>query len=236
MLRGGLLHQKYSSNGAEIAFGLPARSRHARSRQIRSRHQADICRARVRSRKRRGRELAPAPALCAYSSQPNPLEATPMIPRVLMTTVLLILAACSGRRADEGPTAALYPNETPELRALINTYADTYRVPRALVHKVVQRESDYRPHVRNGPNYGLMQIQPATARGMGFRGRPEDLLDAETNLRWAVKYLRGAWIVSDRDMDEAVMWYGRGYYYEARNRCQLVETGLGTREIARHCR
>ncbi len=150
--------------------------------------------------------------------------------------ILLILAACSSSGTDDSQTAGLYPGETPELRKLINQYADYYEVPRPLVHKVVQRESDYRPQARNGPYYGMMQILPATARGMGFRGKDSDLLDAETNLRWAVKYLRGAWLVSDGDMDAAVMWYARGYYYEARDRCLLVETGLREREVARHCR
>ncbi len=146
------------------------------------------------------------------------------------------LSSCGG--PDEPATRAmpLYPNETPALRTLIDSYADRNGVPRLLVHKVIQRESDYRPGARNGPYYGLMQILPATARGMGFEGRDRELLDAETNLRWAVKYLRGAWIVSDGDMDAAVMWYARGYYYEARNRCLLVETGLRAREVARHCR
>jgi len=149
-----------------------------------------------------------------------------------------VLAACGSAPAPEVSTRSvpLYPGETPELRQLINSYADHYEVPRALVHKVVQRESDYRPRARNGPYYGMMQILPATARGIGFRGQPSDLLDAETNLTWAVKYLRGAWLVSDGDMDEAVMWYARGYYYEAKKRCQLVETGLLNREIAKHCR
>ncbi len=156
--------------------------------------------------------------------------------RLISFSFLLLIAACSSR--DEPPAfqPALYPGETAELRLLINQYADHYEVPRALVHKVVQRESDYRPQARNGPYYGMMQILPETAANMGFRGEPEALLDAETNLRWAVKYLRGAWLVSDGNMDEAVMWYARGYYYEARDRCQLVETGLRTREIARHCR
>lgn len=156
--------------------------------------------------------------------------------RLISFSFLLLIAACSSR--DEPPAfqPALYPGETAELRLLINQYADHYEVPRALVHKVVQRESDYRPLARNGPYYGMMQILPETAANMGFRGEPEALLDAETNLRWAVKYLRGAWLVSDGNMDEAVMWYARGYYYEARDRCQLVETGLRTREIARHCR
>jgi soluble lytic murein transglycosylase-like protein len=159
--------------------------------------------------------------------------------RAFTLCLALTLSACGAATpevATRGDQVALYPGETPALRSLINTYADAYEVPRALVHKVVQRESDYRPKARNGPYYGLMQILPETAGVMGFQGQPADLLDAETNLKWAVKYLRGAWLVSDGDMDEAVMWYARGYYYEARNRCQLVETGLLDREIAKHCR
>ncbi len=152
-----------------------------------------------------------------------------------LMSVLTLMAACSPGSEPASRAVPLYPGETEELRDLINTYADLYEVPRPLVHQVIQRESDYRPHARNGPYWGLMQILPATARGMGFQGQPPDLLDAETNLRYAVKYLRGAWIVSDGDKDEAVSWYARGYYYEARNRCQLVETGLRPREIARHC-
>lgn len=158
-----------------------------------------------------------------------------MITRLALVVCLLFLESC-GSRQEDGDIGSLFPNETPELLLLINKYADHYDVPRPLVHRVIQRESDYRPGARNGPYYGLMQILPATARGVGFRGAPSDLLDAETNLRWSVKYLRGAWMVSDGDMDAAVMWYARGYYYEARDRCLLVETGLRQREVARHCR
>lgn len=103
------------------------------------------------------------------------------------------------------------------------------------MHRVIQRESDYRPEARNGPYYGLMQILPATARQMGFRGEATDLLDAQTNLTYAVKYLRGAWVVSDGNESDAVMWYARGYYYEARNRCMLVETGLRDTEVPTYC-
>nr|WP_231388479.1 lytic transglycosylase domain-containing protein [Pseudooceanicola algae] len=122
--------------------------------------------------------------------------------------------------------APLYPNETPQLRHLIERYSALYQVPVKLVQKVVIRESTHRPTARNGPYYGLMQILPATARSMGFQGQSTDLLDAETNLKYAVKYLRGAWLVSDGDLDTAVGWYAKGYYYEAKNRDMLVETGL----------
>ncbi|WP_040609861.1 lytic transglycosylase domain-containing protein [Pseudooceanicola batsensis] len=149
--------------------------------------------------------------------------------------ISVVLAGCAARPELEPAAMALHPGETPELRRLVNRYSAHYDVPATLVHRVIQRESDYRPHARNGPYYGLMQILPATARGMGFQGKPRDLLDAETNLKWAVKYLRGAWLLSDGDEATAVGWYARGYYYEARDRCMLVETGLLDREIRRNC-
>lgn len=127
-------------------------------------------------------------------------------------------------------TVGLHPNETPQLRALINKYADIYDMPPSLLHRVIIRESTHNPGARNGPYYGLMQILPATARSMGFDGAPSDLLDAETNLKYAGKYLRGAWLLSNGDEATAVKWYARGYYYEARDRCMLVATGLANRE------
>lgn len=140
------------------------------------------------------------------------------------------VAACStsaNRKPAQSPTAIpLFPNETPELRASINRWADHYKVPRTLVHRLSIRESTHNPAARNGPYYGLLQILPQTARGMGFQGTPKDLLDADTNLKYAVKYLRGAWLLSDGDQSTAVKWYSRGYYYEAKRRGMLVETGL----------
>lgn len=159
--------------------------------------------------------------------------------RLMALMLVCVVAGCSAKEAPEPPAQQgppLYPNETPQIRALINQYADDYEVPRSLVHRVVQRESDYRPGARNGPYWGMMQILPATARGMGFQGQPSDLLNPETNLKYAVKYLRGAWLVSEGSEPDAVMWYARGYYYAARDKCLLVETGLREREIAKHCR
>jgi len=150
--------------------------------------------------------------------------------RAAMVAATLMLAACGKPE----PMTMLPPDargdltgaETPELRALIHHYAAEYGVPVTLVRRVVQRESGYRPEARNGPYYGLMQIQPQTASTMGFRGKPSELLDAETNLRYGVKYLRGAWLVSGGDEAKAVMWYSKGYYYEAKRLGLLEETGL----------
>lgn len=144
---------------------------------------------------------------------------------------LALLSGCAAtppaRSAPEVSRALpLYPNETPELRGLIDGAAARYDVPEDLVQRVVIRESRHRPEARNGPYWGLMQILPATARSMGFTGKPEGLLDPATNLEYAVRYLRGAWLVSGGDRDRAVGLYAKGYYHEAKAAGLLEETGL----------
>ena len=150
--------------------------------------------------------------------------------RLFLLVTAGALAACGRRdnppRANRAANIPLYPNETPELRRLINKYADVHDIPVTLLHRVIIRESTHNPAARNGPYYGLMQIHPQTARSMGYRGSAEGLLDAETNLIYAGRYLRGAWLVSDGDEQTAVSWYARGYYYEAKRRGLLEETGL----------
>ena len=137
------------------------------------------------------------------------------------------LAGCGIAKDDRSASrAGLYPNETPALRRSIEHYADLYDVPVSLVQRVILRESSHRPEARNGPYYGLMQILPQTAQTMGYRGPASGLLDADTNLTYAVKYLRGAWLLSNGSEDRAVMWYAKGYYYEAKRRGMLEETGL----------
>ena len=143
--------------------------------------------------------------------------------------LLVLSATLAGCTTPAPPPLAeppLYPNETPRLRGQINKWADHYEVPRTLVHRLALRESSHRPLARNGPYWGVLQILPETARTMGFRGEPAELLDPDTNLEFAVKYLRGAWLLSGGDQTAAIGWYARGYYYEAKRRGMLVETGL----------
>lgn len=151
--------------------------------------------------------------------------------RIIGMALLMGLASGCAKAPDTAaaPVASranLYPNETPELRAMIEGAAQNHGVPVELVQRVVVRESTHRPEARNGPYYGLMQILPATARGMGYQGSPDGLLDARTNLEYGVKYLRGAWLVANGDPEQAVGWYARGYYYEAKRLGLLDEAGL----------
>ena len=152
-------------------------------------------------------------------------------PRVAAACVAVIfsagIAGCSTTEETTGtvPVAAAEAPET-ELDRLIEDYARAYHVPLSLVRRVVKRESGFNPSAYNAGNWGLMQIRHDTARTMGYRGEARGLLDAETNLKYAVKYLRGAYLVADGDHDRAVSLYASGYYYDAKRKGLLEETGL----------
>ncbi len=116
----------------------------------------------------------------------------------------------AGRKPDTvGPT---------RLNALIEKYSRLHEIPVDLVHRVVHRESRYNPAAYSKGNYGLMQIRYNTAKAMGYDGPADGLFDAETNIKYAVKYLKGAWVVADNDHDQAVRLYSRGYYYDAKRK------------------
>ncbi|NML73138.1 lytic transglycosylase domain-containing protein [Rhizobium sp. S-51] len=107
------------------------------------------------------------------------------------------------------------------INALIKKYAAIYQMPEALIHRVVKRESTYKPSAYNNGHYGLMQIKYSTAKSMGYEGPASGLFDAETNLKYAIKYLKGAWLVADNSHDQAVNLYARGYYYDAKRKGML---------------
>jgi soluble lytic murein transglycosylase-like protein len=102
---------------------------------------------------------------------------------------------------------------------LISKYSKLYQIPESLLHRVVHRESRYNPKAYNKHGYfGLMQIKYNTAKSMGYDGSPSGLFDAETNIKYAGKYLKGAWLVSDNKEEDAVRLYARGYYYDAKRK------------------
>ncbi len=96
-------------------------------------------------------------------------------------------------------------------------HAQANGVPEALVHRVVIRESRYNARaIGRGGAMGLMQIKYSTARAMGYTGSPAGLLDPDTNLTYAVRYLAGAYRVAGGDSGRSVSNYARGYYAGAK--------------------
>nr|WP_244641352.1 lytic transglycosylase domain-containing protein [Tianweitania populi] len=157
----------------------------------------------------------------------------PKTPVAIVATNAVAPAASEEPAEKPVVVASLEPSSTktvaarsPELDSLIERYAQLYEVPVSLVRRVVKRESTFNPAAKNGPYLGLMQIRHDTARGLGYQGSAKGLLNAETNLTYAVKYLKGAYVTARGDHDKAVRFYSRGYYYDAKKRGLLEEAGL----------
>jgi soluble lytic murein transglycosylase-like protein len=100
--------------------------------------------------------------------------------------------------------------------ALVATHAKANNLPEALVHRVIVRESGYRPSLVSRGNIGLMQIKLGTARSLGYTGTAEGLRDPGTNLTYAVKYLAGAYRAANGDHNRAMHYYASGYYTVAK--------------------
>jgi soluble lytic murein transglycosylase-like protein len=104
-----------------------------------------------------------------------------------------------------------------EYDGLIASQAQANGVPEALVHRVIQRESRYRPGLTGRCGcVGLMQIKLATARGLGYTGDAAGLRDPNTNLAYGVKYLAGAYRAANGDPNRAMHYYASGYYGAAK--------------------
>ncbi|MFD2652347.1 lytic transglycosylase domain-containing protein [Brucella rhizosphaerae] len=168
----------------------------------------------------------------AVASLENPvLPSVVPIPGVRGQSEPMLAFAGAQAAASPASLATSMAFETPDnapngLDDLITKYSVAYEVPERLVRRVVHRESRFNPGARNGPYWGLMQISHPTARGMGYKGNAKGLLDAETNLKYAVRYLSGAYKVAGGDESQAVRYYARGYYYDAKRKGLLEETGL----------
>jgi soluble lytic murein transglycosylase-like protein len=57
---------------------------------------------------------------------------------------------------------------------------------------------------------------------MGYRGTAAGLLDADTNMTYAVKYLAGAYQAADGNANRAVHYYAAGYYYAAKSKVRAA--------------
>lgn len=152
-----------------------------------------------------------ASAASAQALRPT-LSAAQPSPKERVTASVAGFAAAS--LADlTPPTSRFQAGRRADYEAMVAVHAKANDVPETLVHRIIVRESKYQPNlIGRGGTIGIMQIKLATARGMGFTGTAEELRDPQTNLRWGVKYLAGAWRAALGDADLAVRKYASGYY------------------------
>jgi soluble lytic murein transglycosylase-like protein len=145
-----------------------------------------------------------------------------MIRNLCLATLLVALVSASAASAQNQHAVKLDANGN--LDSLIARHAAANSVPEELVRRVIKRESGGNPRVISKGNYGLMQIRLGTARAMGYHGTAAGLLDADTNMTYAVKYLAGAYHAADGNANRAVSYYAGGYYYAAKRKGLLVKS------------
>ncbi len=113
------------------------------------------------------------------------------------------------------------------LDSLVARHAAANNLPESIVRRIIKRESGGRSHVISRGNYGIMQIRLGTARAMGYTGTAAGLLDADTNMTYAVKYLAGAYRTAGGNADRTVHYYAAGYYYAAKGKGMFDRSGKG---------
>jgi len=130
------------------------------------------------------------------------------------------------------PTVA-HSASRAEVDALIGAHARVNNVPEALVRRVVMKESRFNSRaIGRGGAMGLMQIKYATARGMGYRGTADGLLDPDTNLTYGVRYLAGAYRAAGGNGDRAWAYYRSGYYHSGKRSRSRVAYGRRARDVS----
>ncbi|MGQ7790878.1 lytic transglycosylase domain-containing protein [Faunimonas sp. B44] len=114
-------------------------------------------------------------------------------------------------RAEQKPPPPAVAGTGSAYDHLIARYAAENRVPLPLAHAVVRKESGYNAKATGRGTVGLMQIKPATARGIGFKGTTEELYQPETNLAWGMKYLGKAHELGGGDVCGTALRYQGGH-------------------------
>ncbi|PRO64845.1 lytic transglycosylase domain-containing protein [Alkalicoccus urumqiensis] len=99
-------------------------------------------------------------------------------------------AAASSSPLQASPAATAAASSTPapsSVHDMINQTADKHGVDRALVHAVIKQESNYKTDaVSHAGARGLMQLMPATARGLGVT----DSFNPAQNVDAGTRYLK----------------------------------------------
>lgn len=113
-----------------------------------------------------------------YAGQPVTM-ATPPVPQP--------------RRAGRVGRSAI-PAARGEVQRLITAAASRHGVPHAAALRIAHVESGFRCNARGrAGELGPLQIKPATARGLGYRGPASALASCGAGLEWGMRHLSVAY-------------------------------------------
>jgi len=102
---------------------------------------------------------------------------------------------------------------------IILAAAKAAKVSGALLLAICTHESGLKnvkvPDDGGSPTYGICQVKYGTAQMMGFTGKPKDLMDPETNAKYAAAYLKYQKERYESDWVKATAAYNAGTYNES---------------------
>lgn len=134
------------------------------------------------------------------------------------------------------PRAVGAGGKTDTFRALIEKEAEAQKVPPKLAVAVFELESDLDP-AKKGPDgrIGLTQVNFRIAKALGYKGTEKGLADPETNVKWGMKYLAGAYRRAGGDTCRTTMKFQGGHYVEKelalhRTYCDKVKQQMASAE------
>lgn len=150
----------------------------------------------------------------------------------LMVSLLSLSGCQTASSVDKTTKTSSVSKSSAPYNKLITKHAKKNGVPIKLAHAVVKIESNYKASARGrAGEVGLMQIKPATARGMGYTGSIKALYHPENNIAYGMKYLGEAYKRGGGTTCGAILKYNAGHYAKRMNPvsakyCQKVKAIL----------
>ncbi len=159
--------------------------------------------------------LASAASATPFADRPADSTASPTNINHIVKTG----AARTDKTARKARQSAKKKTKEAQFRRMVAKHARANGVPVKLAEAIVTIESHYNPHAKGqAGEVGLMQIKPATARGIGYKGSTRALYDPDTNLRWGMKYLGKAHKLGGGSICGTILKYNAGHYAKRMNK------------------
>lgn len=128
-----------------------------------------------------------------------PKDSVQSFDNVLKSTATSQFGMLIKNKAAEKVNASLYPSAIPanvqinrrpsksEIVGIINEVSNKYDIDPKLIEALVKQESGFNPNAKSKAGaLGLMQLMPATAKGLGVT----DPMDVRQNIEGGVKYVK----------------------------------------------
>lgn len=101
---------------------------------------------------------------------------------------------------------------------LVKSQARRQGVPVSFALAIANHESKFRcSAIGSHGERGVMQIKPATARGIGYKGTARGLNDCAIGVYWGMKYLKMALVQAHGDLKKAAFLYNAGLGARTKN-------------------